>query len=160
MPAFTPNYNLTQPTAEEFYDVGDFNRNAGLIDTALKNMDTAMKNISNQISEGPVVTGTYNGNGSSSRFISLGFTPKAVLLFTAHGGTIAYAGGTLSDVYGGLAITGGGVVADHAGTSGSNVLNIAANGFNVYYAAFHGQPNRIWVMSNVSGWRFSYVAIR
>lgn len=35
MPAYTDNYNLVKPEENENYDVGDFNRNADIIDEQL-----------------------------------------------------------------------------------------------------------------------------
>jgi len=72
----------------------------------------------------PYVIGTYTGDGSDVRTISVGFTPSAVLLFTKEG---AVNGGNNYYIYGGLAVTGSSVY------SGTTVLSITTNGFRVYY---------------------------
>ena len=51
-----------------------------------------------------ILCGSYTGNGSESRFISLGFTPKAVLVVGQDGSTHYNEGHAYH--YGGLAITG------------------------------------------------------
>lgn len=72
----------------------------------------------------PFVRGTYTGDGTASRTISLAFTPSAVLVVAKNGDTLS-AG---SNMYGGLAVTGSDVN-DGIVTA----LAVTTNGFIVYY---------------------------
>lgn len=57
-----------------------------------------------------ITTGTYTGNGTTERTISLGFTPKAVYVNTSEGKTSwSYSGSGgygYQNFYGGLALQG------------------------------------------------------
>lgn len=75
---------------------------------------------------GQIGYGTYAGNGEASRFISLGVTPKWVLVFA--GGYLTFN----SSVYGGLAISGSPV------KSGTNAITIVGGGFQVFYDTNNG----------------------
>ena len=94
--------------------------------------------------------GSYTGDGEASRFINLGFTPKAVLLVDRYG--------TMNDngaerFLGGLATQSTPVVSNY--NSGlSNVLDITENGFNVYY------NTKYRCDSNRSNWVFNYIAFK
>lgn len=68
---------------------------------------------------GKIVTGTYTGNDAASRTISLGFTPRAVMV-VHKSGTMGY---QPSQPYamGGLAVTNG----------NSDMVAIVSNGFTV-----------------------------
>ena len=71
-----------------------------------------------------ITTGTYNGNGESSRTISLNFTPKAVLVIPSIGAISDLARAT---VYGGMALL------DNDVKYGSDkILSIVDNGFIAY----------------------------
>ena len=92
-----------------------------------------------------ITFGTYTGNGNSSRTISLGFTPKAVLLFCSTGATYYYRNG---DVYrGGLAYTG------HA----CEAHSITTNGFKVSFS-YHDSGDVYWDATNESGYTYYYIA--
>lgn len=99
-----------------------------------------------------ILCGSYTGNGSESRLISLPFTPKAVLVMGKDGSTHYNEGHAYH--YGGLAITGGpSVTRDNL-----NVLAVATNGFTVYYQ--HGGSNWLsYAHSNADGWVYYYIAI-
>lgn len=71
----------------------------------------------------PIATGSYTGDGAGSRKISLGFTPKAVLL--AGKGTLIDP--SFYNFYGGLAITDSGADA----YDNQSVLDIQTDGFKV-----------------------------
>ena len=91
-----------------------------------------------------VVIGTYQGDGAASRIISLGFTPKALLVSCTTNGT-QYSG----DCFGGLVTPG---IAAHS--SRSVGLKIVDGGFEVYnYPASS-------VYTNGSAYRFVYLAFR
>ncbi|MGE4549177.1 MAG: hypothetical protein AB7C89_06460 [Intestinibacillus sp.] len=76
------------------------------------------------------VTGSYTGDGTASRTISLGFTPRAVQVLW-----YGYAAATRSSSFehlGGLAVTG--VPAKAGDYSGyPNIVEITTNGFKVFY---------------------------
>ena len=95
-----------------------------------------------------LVTGTYAGNNAATRFIDLGFTPKAVLVFTDSGLSATYLS-SFPIVYGGLALP------DHpSATGGAVVLALSTNGFTVY-----NNSAVDYVRSNRSGITYYYIAI-
>ena len=53
-------------------------------DAALAQADAALSGRVTALEAHKVVFGTYNGNGSKSQTISLGFTPKAVLVYSSY----------------------------------------------------------------------------
>ena len=79
--------------------------------------------------------GTYTGNGASSRTISLGFTPKAVLVMEVDGFICLHYNGQYSS--GGLA-TASQPVENGYGT----IVEIVDNGFKVYYSSDHIRANQ------------------
>lgn len=103
------------------------------------------------------VTGMYDGDNVQGRIISLGFTPKAVLLFDAEGNTHD----DVDDLHGGLALQGYNVIDRSASntytTVWSNnycVLGIVSGGFRVNYYSSRE------IRSNESGHRYYYIAFR
>ena len=99
-----------------------------------------------------ILCGSYTGNGSESRFISIGFTPKAVLVVGQDGSTHYNEGHAYH--YGGLAITGG----PSKTRDGLTVLSVEHNGFTVYYQS--GGSNWLsYAHSNSSGRVYYYIAI-
>ena len=92
-----------------------------------------------------IICGTYTGDGAAERTISLGATPKAVLLF-ARDGHVAYD----SYVKGGLAFPGHDIV-HYAGTA----LTVVTGGFKVYYKLY---TNTWQVQTNNNGETFHYIA--
>ena len=84
------------------------------------------------------VFGTYEGDGETSQFISLGFTPRAVLICRTDG---AFSQANLS--YGGLATA----------ASPAKTVEIAENGFNVLSSSslYNG---------NNPMYTFKYIALR
>ena len=122
-------------------------------DTALGGrMSTAESTITTHTSQiaqkCQIYYGTYTGNGASSRDISLGFTPKAVL--TVRDGCM------FSDTYGTAALALNGTPAYIANGSGTfTALTILSNGFRVYYTS--GQTD---IQTNRSGTRYIYLAFR
>ena len=98
----------------------------------------------------PFVVGTYTGNGAANRTISLGFTPKAVLLFPEHGRTYNSSGGKVY-CYGGL------IVIDHA-LQYSNIVaaNIVEGGFQVH----HLEQSSVCARTNESNEIYYYMAVK
>lgn len=75
-------------------------------------------------SKSEVVFGTYTGDGSTSRFINLGFTPVAVEVYTDTGRQGGASGGLNNCYYGGLALN---------GYPCRDVIEVVENGFNVFH---------------------------
>ena len=165
----TSNYGLNQWEATDQVLRTDFNTDNAKIDTALaekadaaevtalsqtvdgKAEQTDLESLTQRVTQleslPQTVTGTYTGDGSENKFISLGFTPKAVLVFLAEGYT---ASPYVNYCFGGLALL------DHpvkiGSTSSNLVLNIEENGFRVYY----DWGDRI--LSNQNNSEFYYLA--
>lgn len=111
----TANYKLSQWSKDDRVLMDDFNADNAKIDAAIKAVDSRVDGLAsskaNQSSlytisqtlskKAEIVVGSYKGDGAETRTISMGFTPKAVFLFTTDGYT-----NYSSTYYGGLAITG------------------------------------------------------
>ena len=98
-----------------------------------------------QIAKAEIACGYYEGDEAAARIISLGRTPKAVLLLSQAWG-LAY---RLSEYcYGGLAVTNSPVYYWNQ----NNALAIVENGFEVYYQA---EKN---LATNALG-RYHYIAV-
>ena len=61
MAEFTENYQLIKPSAEDYYDVQDFNENMDTIDGVMAEVETAAKEVSEKI-------GTAEDTGSDTVF--------------------------------------------------------------------------------------------
>jgi hypothetical protein len=110
----------------------------------------------------PIVTGTYVGNGASSRFISLGFTPRAVLLFDSEGRVSSEYDwdGTMVQMHGGLAFDGRPVKLERFYTMSFVALEITPNGFTVKIDGGSYGNNSATIATNASGVEYRYVALR
>lgn len=95
-----------------------------------------------------IICGYYDGDGSASRIIKLGKTPKAVLVMT-RSGDMGNIGNLI--IYGGLAVQNSS--AFH-GTYSLDVVKIVSNGFEVYAGGAYYR-----VASNLSGYRYHYLAV-
>ena len=109
----TTNYGLNQWEPGDKVLREEFNGDNQKIDAALRTIPR-------------IVTGTYTGDGADSRFIELGFTPKAVYVCENNGRT--YDSGT---IYGGLAVSGSPLVETY-GSQSCTGLEITAGGFTAY----------------------------
>ena len=126
---------------------------AALIDAYTKGeINNLINTINNTISTS-VVAGTYTGDGTETRFINLGFTPKAILVFNSSGlAASRYFYGTHG--YGGLALLNNPVSINSEFPLN---INIVQNGFNVsYYAGSNDNKN----LSNNSGLKYHYLAFK
>ena len=114
----TTNYELNQWLSTDQVLRTDFNADNAKIDAALAALSQ-------------LVTGTYEGDGTAERFISLGFTPKAVLVFLRDG----YPADPYTDnFYGGMAFPG--MPAERMVYPERvlvPVVQIETGGFRVYY---------------------------
>ena len=100
-----------------------------------------------------IVTGTYTGDGAMSRTISLGFTPKAVFVITAHGQVYDFYSGRL--YYGGLALQGHPLQWINP-TVDEKAMEIVDGGFKVFYNTLYNGQNSY---TNVEGTEYYYMAL-
>lgn len=94
-----------------------------------------------------IAAGSYTGDGTENRVISLGRTPKAVLVMENSG--MMYTANS-HGTYGGLAVTGSPVIYQY---DTQQAVSIVTNGFQVTHG---GQYNCL--MSNVSDTVYNYIA--
>ena len=176
----TTNYQLCQWQADDQVKRTDFNEDNAKIDSALKGLSdglaaaqaekadqsaldalaaevakkattAALEALSQKLASMPcLVTGTYTGDGTDSRLISLGFQPKALLVMREEGYS---ARPYTDDYYGGLALPGKPVCLQTSyGTD--YILTIESKGFRVYY-------NRDkYVFSNQKDTNYHYLACK
>ena len=142
MASYTTNYGLHQWESTDDFLRTDFNTDFQKIDAAIGGARTLAEGRAD------VVTGTYEGSGSTTRTITLGFQPKAVLLFCA-GGMTAYGGGAYI-IYGGLALPGHPVV-DY-GHNNEVAVEIVSTGFRLHRDIYRNVNN-----DNVT---YYYLALR
>ena len=100
-----------------------------------------------------IVTGTYTGDGAMSRTISLGFTPKAVFVITAHGQVYDFYSGRL--YYGGLALQGHPLQWINPKVD-EKAMEIVDGGFMVFYNTIYNGQNSY---TNVEGTEYYYMAL-
>ena len=151
----TEHFSLNQWLPDDQVKRTDFNEDNAKIDAALNDLSgglaekagqaaldalaaevakkattAALETVSKKLAAMPcLVTGTYTGDGTDSRLISLGFQPKALLVMIEEGyPAIPYT----DDYYGGLALPGKPVCLQTSyGTD--YILTIESKGFRVYY---------------------------
>ena len=134
----TSNLALSQWGASDRVTRADFNSDNQKIDAAVGALRTADATMQGSIStlqgsvsslqtavagKCSVIVGTYTGDGAAERTISLGVTPKAVLVLPMQGYTFY-----TNSYYGGLAVTD-----SPARISSTPILSVAPNGFTVYF---------------------------
>ena len=113
MAGYTNNYQLHQWEPGDNFLREDFNHDFAKIDTALGG-------------KSEIVCGSYVGDGTEDRLISLGFTPKAVLVMGEDGATrMTY------QLYGGLALSGAPAFLNLGSDGKFTVLAVAEGGFLV-----------------------------
>ena len=132
----TPNYSLPQWEMDDRILVEDFNE-------AMHNIDEALS------LKAQVIIGSYEGDGSAERTITLGKTPKAVLVMSARGEVTHYAATSKYICYGGLALAGSPVSVD-----GQSAITVVNNGFKVYRDNLHG-PH---IYTNEENLTYNYIA--
>ena len=98
--------------------------------------NSAVSDLQSQLN-GKIVCGTYTGDGTETRTISLGFTPQVVLL-TTYDGKMGLGNG----INGGLAIAGG----------TSSGIAIVTGGFEVHQNSL--------ISTNTQSQRYNYFAVR
>lgn len=95
-----------------------------------------------------IVSGTYTGNGVESMHISVGFSPKAVLVFGLGGYATYYHEGSRYERYGGLAVPGNDV---------TDLVVRTTTGFYVYYKSINNGFSMF--NTNGAGIKYTYLAI-
>lgn len=146
----TKNYGLNQWERTDKVVMEDFNADNEKVDAALKALAERAETISRSIP--PIVFGSYVGNGEKTRLISVGFTPRAVLLMNKSGRT-TYHETYIRTTYGGLAVEEGPVT-----NNGYDVLSIQPDGFQVSYRVVKPANITYNIYSNLSGVGFCYIA--
>ena len=154
----TEHFSLNQWQADDQVKRTDFNEDNAKIDAALNDLSgglaekattAALEALSKKLASMTcLVTGTYTGDGTDSRLISLGFQPKALLVMIEEGYS---ARPYTDDYYGGLALPGKPVCLQTS--YGTNyILTIESKGFRVYY-------NRDrYILSNQKDTNYYYLA--
>ena len=152
MATYTANYQLHQWVPEDNFLRADFNQDFAKIDAALASLQiqtdgkasaAALAEVQTLVTtKCTAVAGTYTGDGKTSREITLGFQPLAVLVEVSYGKRPAVD----YNMNGGLAVRGGSV------SHNSTAVSITAAGFRV---AASGESN-----TNNSGESYRYLAIQ
>ena len=159
----TTNYNLNLWEASDKFVREEFNENTTKLDAALKaeadaraaetNARTVAVNAINTTLSGMVklAAGHYIGDQAETRFISTGFTPKAVFVHCPDEYQSAYPA-----VYGGLAVEGS--PAAKKGSQGRYpVVEIVSGGFKVYSQRVSSESFSL--CANNSTFLYNYIAL-
>ena len=167
---YTTNYNLCQWEATDQVQRTDFNADNAKLDAALaaKAEAAALNSLTQTVNQKAsqsaltaaiatipkVAAGTYTGDGTENRVISVGFTPKAVLVMNQWG--MAYYSDLSGRYYrGGLAVQGSPSTMNQEDGDDFACIAVVSGGFQVTvfeYKTTHCQVNQ-------SGVRFHYLAI-
>ena len=156
----TTNYQLT---LWDYADEGfgperareDLAENFTKLDTALKAEEIARQNVVNTLNtalagKAAIVTGSYTGDGEASQTISLGFTPRAVLVRAVNG-----AASDNYRTYSSMAVTGQDAVNNHNTT----ILALTINGFRACHSA-QESSGYLAPRVNTSGQKYNYLAVK
>ena len=130
----TTNFQLCQWEADDEVLRTDFNADNLKIENALSAIKT-VADVAFTPENSPIVIGSYTGDGTASRKIEVGFTPKAVLVMPRYGERYVR-NSTGNYTWGGLAVAGSGVTVngdEGAATwvEGRTALLIEEGGFRV-----------------------------
>ena len=163
----TTNYNLNLWEASDKFVREEFNENTQKIDAAIKaeadaraaavtaetNARIAADSAINSALSGKarIAAGHYIGDQAETRFISTGFTPKAVFVHCPDEYQSAY-----SAVYGGLAVEGS-PAAKKGSSERHAVVEIVSGGFKVYTKKPDGASFSLCGNSNT--FLYNYIAI-
>lgn len=123
------------------------------VNEAIKTLDENTNIINDALPY--IQCGTYQGNGQSSKEISLGFKPDAVIVWGTNGSQYDI-GATSNDRNGGLALVG----QPCSGYGDINAIEITTNGFKVsYYEGSKNDYYRNYVRTNSNGIHY-YMAFK
>ena len=144
----TVSSNLTTAKNDLQSKINTTNSN---LTTTNNNLTTAKNSLQSQITaldggKCEIITGTYTGDGAESRTISLGVTPKAVVIARKDG--MMHTGYIM---YGGLVVEGYPVQ-----YSKYNTIEIVDGGFTVFYVRV---SSSYFVGTNYNGEIFYYMAL-
>ena len=138
----TTNYQLSQWDKTDRIVMEDFNGDNAKIDAALRSLQnakadkTTTNSLQSQVdAKCSIVVGTYTGDGSTARDISLGFTPQAVLVMSRDAQVTAS-----SNHYGGLALLNYPCL-HPAMPKDFPFLEVITGGFRVYYRNSNAYTN-------------------
>ena len=177
----TANYQLNQWVGTDSVLRTEFNEDNVKVDTALKTMSDQIVQKANQSAVNTLVTavqqkadqadldvlessvqqitadltkitfGTYTGDGTDPRTVSLGFTPKAVLVMQARGMFHSVAASGRYQIYGGLALLNFPAVYQEY-----PLIQITEGGFTVRSAL---EGSAVYLYTNVVGILYHYIAL-
>lgn len=139
----TANYKLNQWAASDQFLRTEFNADNSKIDAALKALNTL------SVGKAELVFGSYVGNDATDRTISLGFTPRGVLLGLASGRF-----SNSSTIFGGLAMAGKPVT-----ISSTHLVEIVTNGFQVRRGELTGGTYYV-AEGNSAQFTYYYMAVK
>ena len=143
MASYTANYQLHQWEPADFFLRTDFNADFAKLDAALAGK-AGLADLAEKLG---AVTGSYTGDGSTSRTISLGFAPIAVFLREDEdsGAILAVQNGAVMDEEGEV-----------------TMLTVSGQGFQVTYDAyFTGVSNKVREpYANRAGVTYCYLALK
>ena len=147
----TPNLNLNQWAANDEVKRQDFNDDNAKIDAAVAAANTALNSavtsLNTAIAAKPdLVFGNYAGNRATTRVISLGFTPKAVLIICQSYGMVY----NNSKIYGGLFGPNYPLKTPYADF---NAAEVVTGGFQVTYSSNPGA-------STNDSYSYNYIAVK
>ncbi len=164
---YTSNYKLNLPEGRDVVEISKLNDNFTKLDSTVKTVDNRVTTVDNRVTSvssqlsssssdlqssidsvqsslqsaidnGKPISGTFTGDGTSSRTVNLGFRPSVLLLLSLKNG-MTYNSSTMA-----TSSTPGQI------TQGT-LLSITSSGFTVYCVV----PDRL---TNISGYRYLYVA--
>ena len=139
----TATYQFPLPECYERPSLAVVRETSQQMETALLSHTAVLNTLDRDKAE--IVTGTYTGNGSANRKITLGFTPKAVLIESESGERLC---GGYSYIYGGLTLQGYPLCRG----STSKGAEITEGGFLLYAGSSS--------MTNSTNMTFFYLAIK
>ena len=152
----TANYQLNQWVKSDRVLMDDFNADNAKLDAAIKAVDTKADGKAAQSALDAakatipkVAAGVCTGNGEESQKISLGFTPKAVFLCRQDGFFREP-----NAFFGGVAVTGAGVLIGTVNGDVYRVVEITDGGFLIY--SWNAGNDKCYL--NQSGFRSLYFA--
>jgi len=159
---YTKNYKLCQWEPGDKVLRTDFNEDNAKLETALTRIETtadradAASQAAYNLSYPGFVTGHYSGQAENDsiawKTITLGFQPRAVLIWPDNHGLINSISGRMY-VYGGLILRGG------SQNVAATAFYITENGFTVRNTTVTTNGN-IYRFPNQSGYTYNYIAFR
>ncbi len=162
----TDKYKLNKPGIDDPLAIAPLNENADKIEAAITAETAALDSRVTVLEAKYFVSGTFIGDGQSSQFINLGFTPKAVLVHHEY----IFIGDGQSSQFINLGFTPKAVLVHHeyiayytalavAGQSSSNgpgtALEVVENGFKVHNSSPSASIKR---NMNENGQSLNYIA--